>query len=367
MFDEKNYGLVPLVEDAGTDEQRRTAQLNGIADYMMSAYDPDAAQRTKEGYGEVPDVTNESDRRYWAGVAFAREHGVPDNPEAYWLSNRQDIPAGLETREQMYEAIGAELDANVRKAWDEQVAEEKRMIALREQQGKQVMEALDRVALDAGHFREVRAEDLKLLEDAGYSADSIDRAKMALRVLEHSDGLTDYYVASLYLGDDATAKQLLAAMMEANGAYRGERDAQAGLAAGVRDSVLGAAEPWVGVLKQVLPGMNNETSDIQLAHIYFDESKVDKDGGAVVMGHYLNAEELARFKSGGGASIEQARELKGQLADMRETARIEAAKDVYVVRRMSGNSCKDTCQVCGKRRFCGRYEVSERKKAVRHA
>lgn len=327
MFDEKNYGLVPLVEDAGTDEQRRTAQLNGIADYMMSAYDPDAAQRTKERYGEVPDVTNESDRRYWAGVAFAREHGVPDNPEAYWLSNKQDIPAGLETREQMYEAIGAELDANVRKAWDEQVAEEKRMIALRDQQGKQVMEALDRVALDAGHFREVRAEDLKLLEDAGYSADSIDRAKMALRVLEHGDGLTDYYVASLYLGDDATAKQLLAAMMEANGAYRGERDAQAGLAAGVRDSVLGAAEPWVGVLKQVLPGMNNETSDIQLAHIYFDESKVDKDGGAVVMGHYLNAEELARFKSGGDASIEQARELKGQLADMRETARIEAAKD----------------------------------------
>ena len=46
---------------------------------------------------------------------------------------------------------------------------------------------------------------------------------------------------------------------------------------------------------------------------------------------------------------------------------IEAAKDVYVVRRMSGNSCKDTCQVCGKRRFCSRYEVTERKKAVRHA
>lgn len=124
----RNYGLVPRMDLP--DEQRSEAvQLARLADFMNAEYDADAAKRARDYYGEGVPIEHISaeDKSYFVGAAYARIKGVPRNPEAYWLANKQDVP-DME-REDMYEALGKELQQQTRSAWDEQQA---KLAAVRE-------------------------------------------------------------------------------------------------------------------------------------------------------------------------------------------------------------------------------------------
>lgn len=114
----RNYGLVPMQGQA-TDAETQLARLE---DFMNAGYDADAAKRAREYYGEgVPiEHISEEDKSFFAGAAFARIKGVPNNPEAYWHAQKKDIP-DVE-REQMFELLGAELRQQVRSRWDERQA-----------------------------------------------------------------------------------------------------------------------------------------------------------------------------------------------------------------------------------------------------
>lgn len=111
----RNYGLVPMQGQA-TDAETQLARLE---DFMNAGYDAEAAKRAREYYGEgVPiEHISEEDMSFFAGAAFARIKGVPNNPEAYWHAQKKDIP-DVE-REQMFELLGAELRQQVRSRWDE--------------------------------------------------------------------------------------------------------------------------------------------------------------------------------------------------------------------------------------------------------
>lgn len=114
----RNYGLVPMQGQA-TDAETQLARLE---DFMNAGYDAEAAKRAREYYGEgVPiEHISEEDMSFFAGAAFARIKGVPNNPEAYWHAQKKDIP-DVE-REQMFELLGAELRQQVRSRWDERQA-----------------------------------------------------------------------------------------------------------------------------------------------------------------------------------------------------------------------------------------------------
>lgn len=114
----RNYGLVPMQGQA-TDAETQLARLE---DFMNAGYDAEAAKRAREYYGEgVPiEHISEEDMSFFAGAAFARIKGVPNNPEAYWHAQKKDIP-DVE-REQMFELLGAELRQQVRGKWDERQA-----------------------------------------------------------------------------------------------------------------------------------------------------------------------------------------------------------------------------------------------------
>ncbi|MGN0869468.1 MAG: hypothetical protein ACI4O9_08115, partial [Akkermansia sp.] len=114
----RNYGLVPMQGQA-TDAETQLARLE---DFMNAGYDAEAAKRAREYYGEgVPiEHISEEDKSFFAGAAFARIKGVPNNPEAYWHAQKKDIPDA--DREQLFELLGSELRQQVRGRWDERQA-----------------------------------------------------------------------------------------------------------------------------------------------------------------------------------------------------------------------------------------------------
>ncbi len=114
----RNYGLVPMPGQA-TDTETQLARLR---DYMVADRDEEAAKRARDYYGEgVPiDHIGEEDKSFFAGAAFARINGVPNNPEAYWHNQKKDIP-DVE-REQMFELMGRELVTQTQQEWDAQKA-----------------------------------------------------------------------------------------------------------------------------------------------------------------------------------------------------------------------------------------------------
>ena len=94
-------------------EELEQVERQGLRDYLQSEYDPEAAERSYELYGKTPDVKSTIDRDFFVGHKMAKLGGYPHNPEMHWSIDGQmpQVPEGLKSREDMYEAIGSEAAA----------------------------------------------------------------------------------------------------------------------------------------------------------------------------------------------------------------------------------------------------------------
>ena len=98
-------------------------RYNQIWDYALSRFDDAAKERTALRFGDVPNPEDPETGERTAGYARAELYGISDNPELWWTSRGNEIPAVMGDKYDLYREIGREFMAKNEEAYDKAIAE----------------------------------------------------------------------------------------------------------------------------------------------------------------------------------------------------------------------------------------------------
>lgn len=127
---ETNYGLIEIENTSGKNpdegysfKDAAEKRYNQIWDYALSRFDDAAKERTALRFGNVPNPEDPETGERTAGYALAELYGISDNPELWWTSRGNDIPAGMGDKYDLYREIGREFMAKNEEAYDKAITE----------------------------------------------------------------------------------------------------------------------------------------------------------------------------------------------------------------------------------------------------